>query len=80
MGSINFELSEQQYLLVYARMSSLSFVRRTFDWGGGSGFGWRESEVAKHAQRKPLMIRNGRPAINFCRSSVLFSLLMLCQT
>jgi len=22
-------------------MSSLCFVQRIFDWGGGSGFGWR---------------------------------------
>jgi len=34
-GNINLKLPNQQCLLVYGRMSSLSFVQRTFDWDGG---------------------------------------------
>jgi len=41
MGNINFELSDQQFLLVCGQMSSLSFVQKNFSLGRGNGFGCR---------------------------------------
>jgi len=36
---INLELLDLQCLLACGRISSLSFVQMSFNWGGGNGFG-----------------------------------------